>query len=118
VILRISLVILAGSIAYLSLSPAPAISAGNDKIGHLIAYAVLMLNIGTITKYGSKQFFIGVATALLYGVIMEFGQYYVPNRTFSVADMFANGAGVAIGASLSRSLSHRIRNFLRKARII
>lgn len=39
---------------------------------------------------------------LLYGVVMEFVQkYFIPNRSFDIADIVADGVGSVIGALLS-----------------
>jgi VanZ family protein len=39
---------------------------------------------------------------LLYGIVMEFIQkYFVPNRSFDIGDIFADGIGSTLGSVLS-----------------
>ena len=96
-ILRISLVFFAGAIAYLSLAPSGTLTVGSDKIGHFIAYFVLMLNAGLIKPPSKTSLLISVIATSLYGVIMEVGQYYVPGRFMSFYDVLANVGGVLVG---------------------
>lgn len=100
-LLRVTLVILLLAIAYFSLTPKYSISVGNDKVGHLIAYTVLMSNAGLLSKQFGRGFGLPIMLTLLYGVLMEFGQHFVPGRDFSFLDILANSAGVAIGSLLS-----------------
>lgn len=117
-ILRIGLVLLLLAIAYLSLTPTTTISVGNDKIGHFIAYGVLMINIGLVTLPKMKSFRIGIIFAICYGMLMEIGQYFVPGRTFSFYDMIANVSGVTLGILISILFAKRIQKMLKSAKII
>lgn len=48
-------------------------------------------------------------TALVYGIIMEFVQkYYIPNRSFDIGDIIADGVGCIAGLLFS------IRRFIKK----
>lgn len=114
ILLRIGLITILVGIAYLSLSPSTSISAGNDKVGHFIAYAVLTTNIGLITLHSKKLLVYGVFFALLYGALMEWGQAYVPGRSVSFYDMVANATGVAIGTVFILFFGKRIRKIFVK----
>jgi len=49
-----------------------------------------------------KTFLYIAALALLYGIIMEFVQkYFIPNRSFDVGDIIADGVGCAVGVLYS-----------------
>jgi len=95
ILLRISLAAVIIGITYLSLTPTTSVSVGNDKVGHLIAYAVLMTNLGLF--FIDKKIWVAIVLALFYGAFMEFGQYFVPGRMVSMYDMLANAGGVLIG---------------------
>ncbi len=85
-------------IIYLSLSPRPISvpMTQGDKIGHALAYAALMLWFAQL--YLGKSSRITVAgAALALGVALEFAQLLTDTRTFSIADMLADGVGVLLG---------------------
>jgi len=117
-ILRIGLVLLLLAIAYLSLSPTTTISVGNDKVGHFIAYGVLMINVGLVTLPNMKSFRNGIIFAVCYGMMMEIGQLYVPGRSFSMFDMLANVSGVGIGIIISILFGKRILKTLKRTKLI
>lgn len=111
-IFRISLIIVALGIAWLSLTPRETITIGNDKISHFIAYGVLMWNVGLVTYANRKHFFIGILCSLCYGALMEFLQDFVPGRFMSIYDMFANAGGVLSGCLLTVISYRFLRNLL------
>jgi VanZ family protein len=90
--------LLVGAVVYLSLArldiDIPA--AEGDKLGHVIAYAVL--------SYWFMQVYVGrgsrLAIVLLLtglGIALEFAQGYTGYRNFEYADMVADAAGAVIG---------------------
>ena len=86
---------------FLSLTPHPldVPNLGPFKIGHMSAYAWLMLWFAQLT--GMRQrVWIGIALALM-GVGLEYLQDITPHRTFSYTDMRDNAIGVAIGFALA-----------------
>ncbi|MBL4862341.1 MAG: VanZ family protein [Crocinitomicaceae bacterium] len=117
-ILRLALVLILIGIAYLSLTPLETISVGNDKLGHFIAYTVLMTTIGLLTLPKMKSFRKGIIAALFYGALMEVGQYFVPGRFTSGYDMVANATGVLIGILITVLFHKSIKRLLKTARII
>lgn len=112
-------------IAYLSLSPSTGVSVGNDKVGHFIAYAVLMLNGGFIALIARQAphrlkrklwFYLGFSVA--FGMFMEVGQSYVPGRDTSFYDLLANIFGALFGFLLTNIYGNRVLNFLKSTKII
>jgi VanZ family protein len=72
-----------------------------DKAQHAIAFFVLMLLV--LPAHRRHVSIITLACLLcLYGVLVEVGQWFVPNRSFSVLDMVADSVGVALAAVANR----------------
>ena len=89
---------LVAAVIYLSLTPAPPkmeMPAG-DKIGHVLAYTVLMFWFIQIYHVTRSRVLIAVGFVLL-GISLEFLQGLGADRQFEVVDMIANAAGVVIG---------------------
>ena len=88
-------------LVYLSLTPTPPeipVEQG-DKIGHVAAYAVLMLwwaQLSLTSKRGLIAFGL-----LAMGVALEFVQGWTGYRTFEYADMGADLAGILLGWTLA-----------------
>jgi VanZ family protein len=81
---------------YLALIPvvSPAIASWNDKIVHASGFVVLAFLADFSfprIRYGAAKFL----SLLAYGVALEIGQHFLPPRSFSVADMVADAAGLA-----------------------
>lgn len=77
----------------------------NDKIGHLIAYAVLVLLWGWgIYKAKSQRLTNNLILSILlgglvYGIFLEIVQYsFFPNRYFEYGDILADFLGCVIGS--------------------
>lgn len=91
------LVVLA--IAVLSLMPGEELSEVNmsDKLGHLVAYAVLA-GLAVIARRRASLLRI-LAMVIGYGVVLEAAQGLMPfGRTASWLDAAANTAGAVLGA--------------------
>jgi VanZ family protein len=87
------------AIIYLSLEPQPptfTTYSHEDKIGHVLAYAALMLWFAQIhlTPADRARNALGL---LVLGVGLELVQGWEGFRTFSFADMGADAVGVALG---------------------
>jgi len=87
-----------------------------DKIGHVLAYAAIMLWFAQVSvSRGSRT--LNALGLLALGVALEFVQGWTGERTFSLADMGADAVGIVLGwlaapprgpdllASLGRMLS-------------
>jgi hypothetical protein len=87
------------AVIYLSLTSHPPTFTDysqEDKIGHALAYSSLMLWFAQIhlATAGRARNALGL---LALGIGLEFVQGWMGNRTFSLADMGADAAGVALG---------------------
>ena len=97
------------SVAVLSLVPLDIdLSHNRDKFAHFIAYGSMTFWFAMLFPGRARQLAIALGFAAM-GVAIEFLQRMTGYRTFDVADMVANGIGVAIGwglalTSLARAL--------------
>ena len=99
-------IILIIAITLLSLLPPKSgIEFGkSDKLNHFLAYAILSLNFGFIsTKI--RSYFIGIPFLIVYGLLIEFFQGFVPGRDPSFYDTLANSVGVFLGFFIFRLFS-------------
>jgi len=87
-----------------------------DKLGHMVLYAVLgaALAWGRWASSSRLPHSMFILTGVLYGVIDEWHQSFVPGRESSVADVVADALGLAIGygGSILASAAHRKRKAL------
>ncbi len=89
----------------------------NDKLAHLIAYAVLAASLARAVWFDTvwsslKLVLFSVVLASLYGVSDEWHQSFVPGRDASLGDMVADALGAVIGALLAiLGLSWAARRF-------
>ena len=96
----------AGLIFYLSSQPSietPALFPGQDKLFHLIAFGILgFLAMGArqASQQGhtTGQVWQVVFAVMLYGMLDEFHQYFVPGRSADVYDALADATGGLLGA--------------------
>jgi len=88
-----------GMVSYLSIVPRvkfPVDFRWADVVYHFCAY----LWLSFLPFIGFRSLLGGSISALLMiplGIGLEFGQYFVPTRVFSITDMAANSCGVLIG---------------------
>lgn len=84
-------------IALLLLTPLPfRLVSRSDLLGHFLLFGVMALAIVTFAR-SRVQIVLLSLLSIAYGVALEFGQAYVPNRTFDLADAIANGLGGLAG---------------------
>ena len=77
-----------------------------DKLGHLLAYGILMFWFCVLYRPLRARAFYAVGFIAM-GIALEFVQGWLGYRSFEAADMAANAAGVAVGwgiASIGRAL--------------
>jgi VanZ family protein len=84
-------------VVWLSLTPAPpkVEFEQSDKVGHLLAYGVLMFWFAQLYMRRTR-FFYGVWFGAM-GIVLEYLQHALGHRTLDVADMAANTLGVLAG---------------------
>ncbi len=96
---------LVAAVIYLSLTDAfpPYLQIENDlKLGHILAYAVLVLYFAQLIINSRIGWFIS-GFFVVMGIILEYIQGITWYRTFSYYDMFANILGVSVGFILSKT---------------
>jgi VanZ family protein len=86
------------AIAYLSLLPGDAVQVNIwDKFLHTAAYAAMSL-LAAWSLPGKRSYFIALVLLCIYGILLEYGQSFIPDRFPSWQDIIANTLGLAIGA--------------------
>jgi len=96
----------AGVIFYLSSQPGidtPLLFPGQDKLFHMAAFGILgFFLMGGVKTTGSGyrtgQLWFVVVLVMLYGLLDEFHQYFVPGRDADILDVLADAAGGLLGA--------------------
>lgn len=98
-------------IIYQSLTPHPVEFevAQGDKYLHVLAYLALSSWFANIYERWSDRL-LCAAGCLALGIGLEFAQLLTATRSFEVADMGADAAGVVIGMALAPP---RLPNYLR-----
>jgi len=95
----------AGLIFYLSSQPSietPSLFPGQDKLFHLMAFGILgLLTMGALQAshggYPTRQVWLVALAVMLYGILDEFHQYFVPGRSADVYDVLADAIGGLLG---------------------
>ena len=71
-----------------------------DNVGHFILFGGLSMVCTVATRFKQMRFFkplfLGCAVTLVFVTAEEFSQLLLPTRTFSLSDLFADFAGIAI----------------------
>lgn len=117
-LLKISAVIVLLGITILSLLP-PRSGMNievNDKVGHFLAYSVLIVNIGLFTL--PKKYLYVFIFVVAYSGLMEYCQGFVPGRMVSWADVLANFTGACIGLLVLFIFKKSILKLLQGLRLI
>ncbi len=75
-----------------ALAPLAAI---NDKLNHILAFGGLFvfLHLGWFNK---KALYYQLLFLFLWGISIEILQYFIPNRSFSIADIIADSFGLLL----------------------
>ena len=93
-------------VVFLSLTPKPPHLVDftmNDKVGHTLAYAVLMGWYGQLYR-GQWPLALFALGFIFLGISMEFFQKWGGARDFEYADMLADSIGVVLGWILTASV--------------
>lgn len=95
----------AAALVFLSLTPKPPDPGfeHGDKLGHLLAYGLLMFWFCVLYRHRSTRLAYGIGWVLL-GVVLEFAQAATGYRSYELADMAANSLGVLLGWGISATL--------------
>jgi hypothetical protein len=109
-ILGIAFVLL---VIHLSLTPDPPDLGAPEglKVGHLLAYAWLMIWFAQIHRTTGRRLMLAVGFCTL-GIVLEYVQGMTDYRGFEYSDMVINSTGVVIGLVLARTpLQDGLRRF-------
>ncbi len=104
------LVLLVSAIAVLYLAttsetyPVPA--SANDKINHSIAFLELTL-LAFLAWPGARLLYVA-PPLLLFGLLIEVVQSFLPYREFSLLDVAADGTGIVVGIALWHGLFRKL----------
>jgi VanZ family protein len=99
----------AATIVWLSLMPSPPTidMTQGDKLGHFLAYGILMFWFCQL--YRSWRVRLGYALGFVaLGVTLEFAQRALGTRSYELFDMVANALGVALGWTAARLAGGRL----------
>ncbi|MDD5051248.1 MAG: VanZ family protein [Sulfuricurvum sp.] len=100
---RIAFFIALFSISFLAFLPdysgLPPIVSISDKINHATAFLVLFILYRNAFKHTFKRI---VFSLIAYAVFIEAVQFFLPTRSASVEDIFADSIGLLIGMFLVR----------------
>ena len=83
-----------------------------DKVKHLFAFFTLSFLLNRASS-DMAQRFRNMSALLLFGIFIEFVQYYLPERSTSIEDVFADVAGILLFQVLY-SFAKEVRDFLKK----
>ena len=88
-----------------------------DKIGHFIVMGMMALLVNLLLSsrrqsIGKREFLLG--SLIVAGIVTteEFAQIFIPTRTFSLFDLAADYAGIAIFGRLAAVLSRQRLRYL------
>lgn len=92
-----------GLIIFLSLSPSETTIKLQswDKVGHLLAYTVMVL-VAFLTFSSHNGRIVSLIFIIGLGLLLEWLQSFVPGRLVSWNDALANGLGVLLGLIIFR----------------
>lgn len=68
---------------------------GSPGLGHFVCYALLGISLSGV--FSRRNIFIAPVVAVLFGVIMELVQSFIPSRDASLVDIGINISGVLLG---------------------
>ncbi len=80
----------------------PEITKFSDKFNHFIAFFTLALLIDLSYSYKSLSW--KISLLIFYELLIEFIQYFLPHREFSLFDLLADFAGLLLFFLIMRGL--------------
>lgn len=96
------------AIAVLLLTPLPfGLISRTDLLAHFLLFFVMTTIVIAFARTRLQVITLALGT-IVYGVALEFGQAYVPGRTFDAADAIANGIGGITGCLAALVLLERL----------
>lgn len=116
--IKISLLIVVISIAYLSLkAPSGGVEIHvNDKVGHALAYIIFTLNLGVLLQ--KKNCWVAGIITFSFSMLLEYLQGFVPGRTVSSLDLIANAIGAILGVLVLYFFHRSLLSILHRWKLI
>ncbi len=98
------------AVSYLALTPdpPPQIDTGWDKANHILAFASLAGAAMLAFSPARSKPAVIAALLVVYGILIEVLQSFVPGRTADAADVVADAVGIALGLLAAWWLLHAI----------
>ena len=86
-----------------------------DKLGHFCLFGFLTLGANFTLKLKKISFisfnaYVGAVLVLLFVLVEELSQYYIPNRTLEAGDILANTAGIIVFSLITKLISLKAIN--------
>ena len=115
---RVFLILIAGAVAYLALTPAPPvlIDTGWDKANHMLAFGSMAFTAFLSCRQSNVKRLLLMGLLFGYGGLIEILQMFVPSRTAEWGDLLADTVGIAAGAAVAAMLLYGIRGALKSKR--
>jgi VanZ family protein len=101
---RVALVALLAVVTWLALvpKPPPQLDFGWDKVNHIAAFAALAA-VATPAFPGRRGRI--VAALMMYGVLIEVAQSFIPLRSGDWRDLVGDAIGIALGLVLAAAIA-------------
>jgi VanZ family protein len=96
---------------FLSLDTITSSLRSSPGWGHFICYTLLSFSLSGV--YSRHNLFIGPVMAVIFGVLMEFVQSFIPSRDASLMDIGINFLGVVLGFGVYRLWVTYVRRAVR-----
>lgn len=105
-------ILIAVTIFYLStltFKPSLGVTGNNSIIYHIGIFFIFSFFLLISAIKGERKSLIPlvIIIAILYGVLDEFHQYYVPGRCFSIFDMGLNALGILAASTIYLTMIYR-----------
>ncbi len=91
-----------------------------DKLGHILLFGLLTLCANFTLSFATTKFplwsfqprlYKGSLLVLVFVLLEEGSQYYIPTRTFDIYDLFADGIGISMFTFISYLCHKRLSAF-------
>jgi VanZ family protein len=115
---RVLLILIAGAVAFLALSPAPPvlIDTGWDKANHMLAFGTMAFTAFLSCRSSNAKRVLLMGLLFAYGGLIEILQASVPNRSADWADLLADTVGIAAGAAVAALVLFALTSALKNKR--
>ena len=96
---------------FLSLNMITSSLRSNPGLGHFLCYTLLSFSLSGV--FSRRHMFLAPVVAVLFGVLMEFVQSFIPSRDASLMDIGINFLGIVLGFGVYRLWVTYVRGAVR-----